>query len=264
MVRNHARRFLAAVLAVMTLCSMFTFTANAASNLAVIYYKGYTSPYIHYQTSNGSWTTAPGLKMEKNNEAEGYTHKYTIDLGSKTSTKLCFNNGNGAWDNNGGKDHTAVAGNNYYVTSGTFVSTLKADVTADKAVANTNETINFTTTASGGYTTYQYKYAFTNLDTKEVSETSYSDSKTYSKSFTVAGSYQAKVSVKDYSGKVVTDTVNFTVESKEFKVTSFEVTPVKNVGLYEFANMKVTATGGSGQYFYKYTYSIYGQEPYNL
>lgn len=214
MVTNHARRFLAAVLAVMTLCSMFTFTANAASNLAVIYYKGYTSPYIHYQTSSGSWTTAPGFKMEKNNEVEGYTHKYTIDLGSKTSTKLCFNNGSGTWDNNGSKDYTAVAGNNYYVTSGSFVSTLKADVTVDKTVTGTNEEIKFTTIASGGYTTYQYKYAFTNLDTKEVTETTYSDSNTYSKAFTVAGSYQAKVSVKDYSGKVVTDTINFTVESK--------------------------------------------------
>ena len=260
MIKNHAKRLLAAVLAMVTLASMFTFAANAATNLAVIYYRGYTSPYIHYQTSSGSWTTAPGYAMEKNNEVEGYTHKYTINLGSKTSTKLCFNNGSGTWDNNNSQDYTAKTGNNYYVTKGTFVSTLKADVKVNKTTADVNEALSFTASASGGYTDYQYKFTFTNLDTNKVTETKYSSSVGCSQSFTEAGNYKATVSVKDYAGTVATDYVNFTVESKEFKVTSFEVTPVKNVGLYEFANMKVNAVGGSGQYFYKYTYSIYGQE----
>lgn len=260
MLKSYAKRLLAAVLAMVTLASMFTFVANAATNLAVIYYRGYTNPYIHYQTSSGSWTTAPGFKMEKNNEAEGFTHKYTIDLGSKTSTKLCFNNGSGTWDNNNSQDYTAKAGNNYFITPGTFVSTLKTDVTVNKSTVGVNEAVTFTAVPSGGYTDYEYKFTFLNIDTKQVTETKYSSSKTYTQAFTVAGSYKATVSVRDYAGSIVTDHVMFEVESKEFQVTNFEVTPVTNVGLYEFANMKVTATGGTGQYFYKYTYSIYGQE----
>ena len=87
--------------------------------------------------------------MEKNNEVEGYTHKYTIKLGSKTSTKLCFNNGSGTWDNNNSQDYRAKTGNNYYVTNGTFVSTLKAD---SKNGANYKFYAGTYTFANGKYT----------------------------------------------------------------------------------------------------------------
>ena len=41
---------------------------NRTSKLTTttIYYKGYDNPYIHYRIADGTWTTAPGVKMEEN------------------------------------------------------------------------------------------------------------------------------------------------------------------------------------------------------
>ena len=85
---------------------------KASENVVTIYYKGYSTPYIHYQVGNGSWTDAPGYKMTSTNEKTGYTHKYTIDLGTSTYANVCFNNGNGSWDSRNGQ--------NYHFEKGTY------------------------------------------------------------------------------------------------------------------------------------------------
>ena len=85
---------------------------KASENVVTIYYKGYSTPYIHYQVGNGSWTDAPGNKMTSTNEKTGYTHKYTIDLGTSTYANVCFNNGNGSWDSRNGQ--------NYHFEKGTY------------------------------------------------------------------------------------------------------------------------------------------------
>ena len=85
---------------------------KASENVVTIYYKGYSTPYIHYQVGNGSWTDAPGYKMTATNEKTGYTHKYTIDLGTSTYANVCFNNGNGSWDSRNGQ--------NYHFEKGTY------------------------------------------------------------------------------------------------------------------------------------------------
>ena len=85
---------------------------NAAKNVVTIYYKGYSTPYIHYQVGNGNWTAVPGVAMTSTNEKSGYTHKYTIDLGSATYANACFNNGNGSWDSRNGQ--------NYHFEKGTY------------------------------------------------------------------------------------------------------------------------------------------------
>ena len=95
--------------------------ANTNTNTVTIYYyKSWSNKYIHYQIGNGTWTTAPGKKMDKYST---YYGKITIDLGSATSMKACFNNGGNTWDNNGGKDYTFTAGTytvkNGKITSGT-------------------------------------------------------------------------------------------------------------------------------------------------
>ena len=85
---------------------------KASENVVTIYYKGYSTPYIHYQVGNGSWTDAPGNKMTSTNEKTGYTHKYTINLGTSTYANVCFNNGNGSWDSRNGQ--------NYHFEKGTY------------------------------------------------------------------------------------------------------------------------------------------------
>jgi glycosidase len=78
---------------------------------ATVYYSsqslGWTTVNIHYQPAGGSWTTVPGLGMEA--ACTGWW-KRTVDLGTATSLKAAFNNGNGTWDNNNSADYTIPSG----------------------------------------------------------------------------------------------------------------------------------------------------------
>lgn len=83
-----------------------------------IYYKTTnSSEYIHYQLNGGSWTTAPGKKMN-DSEVAGYK-VYVIDVADANSVvTACFNNGNGSWDNNGGKNYKINGANAVTIENG--------------------------------------------------------------------------------------------------------------------------------------------------
>ncbi|MGC0333782.1 glycosidase [Streptomyces sp. SAI-170] len=78
---------------------------------ATVYYSsqslGWTTVNLHYQPAGGSWTAVPGIGMQA--ACTGWW-KQTVDLGSATSLKAAFNNGNGTWDNNNGADYTIPSG----------------------------------------------------------------------------------------------------------------------------------------------------------
>ncbi|MEU7209284.1 carbohydrate binding domain-containing protein [Streptomyces sp. NPDC044989] len=80
-------------------------------NRATVYYStrtlGWTTANLHYQPSGGSWTTVPGVGMRA--ACAGWWKK-DVDLGTATSMRAAFNNGNGVWDNNKGADYTLSAG----------------------------------------------------------------------------------------------------------------------------------------------------------
>ena len=63
---------------------------------------GANSTYVHYRVNKGgiagTWTTAPGVKMEA--ACDGYV-KYTVDNPDQDEVEFVFNNGSGQWDNNG-------------------------------------------------------------------------------------------------------------------------------------------------------------------
>ncbi|CAH1208194.1 hypothetical protein PAECIP111893_02856 [Paenibacillus plantiphilus] len=88
--------------------------SNNGNTVTVYYKKGYATPYIHYRPEGGTWTTAPGVKMDES-EIPGYA-KYTIDLGTSTATRVeaAFNNGSGQWDSNGQKNYFFNKGDNTY------------------------------------------------------------------------------------------------------------------------------------------------------
>ena len=73
------------------------------------------STYIHYQKPDGTWTKAPGEKMKL--ETSGYYtagyNSITLDIGTATKLKCCFNNGSNQWDNNGGNDYTIETNASY-------------------------------------------------------------------------------------------------------------------------------------------------------
>ncbi|MFH8935481.1 carbohydrate binding domain-containing protein [Streptomyces griseosporeus] len=84
---------------------------SGTGKTATVYYStqslGWTTVNLHYQPAGGTWTTVPGLGMES--ACTGWW-KRTVDLGSATSLKAAFNNGNGTWDNNNGADYTVPSG----------------------------------------------------------------------------------------------------------------------------------------------------------
>ncbi|MBW7475412.1 hypothetical protein K0T92_11690 [Paenibacillus oenotherae] len=92
------------------------------NNTVTIYYKrGFTTPYIHWRPEGGTWTTAPGQAMA-NSEVAGYS-KVTLTIGSAARAEVCFNNGSGTWDSNGGSNYFFNAGTSTFdsgtITAGT-------------------------------------------------------------------------------------------------------------------------------------------------
>ncbi|WP_326698242.1 alpha-amylase family glycosyl hydrolase [Streptomyces sp. NBC_01754] len=98
--------------------------APGTGNTATVYYStqtlGWTTTNLHHQPAGGEWTAVPGLGMRS--ACTGWWKK-DVDLGTATSMKAAFNNGNGVWDNNNGDDYTLAAG----------VSTVKDRVVAKDA-----------------------------------------------------------------------------------------------------------------------------------
>ncbi|MBW7475415.1 hypothetical protein K0T92_11705 [Paenibacillus oenotherae] len=92
------------------------------NNTVTIYYKrGFSTPYIHWRPEGGTWTAVPGVAMA-NSEVAGYS-KITLSIGSAARAEVCFNNGSGTWDSNGGSNYMFNTGTSTYdsgtITSGT-------------------------------------------------------------------------------------------------------------------------------------------------
>lgn len=84
----------------------------STNNTVTIYYNNnsWGQAYIHYQQANGTWTSVPGEKMTATSEVSGYRWKATINLGSNSSTQVCFNDGNNNWDSQNGANYTVSTG----------------------------------------------------------------------------------------------------------------------------------------------------------
>lgn len=90
---------------------------GTTSNIITVYYKtGWDTAYIHYKVGDGSWTTAPGVKMSASDRS-GY-QSITIDLGNETTLTACFNNGNGNWDSKNGSNYSFGSAGTYTVQDG--------------------------------------------------------------------------------------------------------------------------------------------------
>lgn len=206
--------------------------SQSSTKEAVIYYRGYLNPNIHYQVGNGSWTTVPGVAMEKSTEKDGYTHKYIIPLGNAETAKLCFNDGNGNWDNNNGNDYTVSEGINTFITQNANVPQLKINsFTSDceNGITNINVGNFFVVDVQGGYEAYQYEFIYKNLGTNETETENY---KFYNKAghwFRTAGNYMVTVNVKDVAGTIVSESLYLTVEDNNVEFSSFNVTPNSDI-----------------------------------
>ncbi|CAG6392458.1 alpha-amylase family glycosyl hydrolase [Streptomyces cocklensis] len=168
--RHHRRTGpgpLAAALAVVTgllaalLPALSTGAAPAAAatgNTATVYYSTTASDWsaydLHWAPDGGSWTTVPGVAMDA--ACTGWVKK-TVDLGTATGWQATFTNGQGTWDNNGGK--------NYALGTGTITVKNGAIAHSDPCAGGTTDpppgtsaTV-FYSTATVGWTTVDLHYA---------------------------------------------------------------------------------------------------------
>ena len=190
--------------------------ADVVLNQITIYYKGYSTPYIHYQTGSGTWTTAPGKAMTKTSELSGYTHKYTIDLGNATYANVCFNDGNNNWDSRNGANYYFEKGT-YTYSNGTITvyqpsqpKELSGNISLSSQKVSVNQSVTVTASATGGTAPYQYKYSYTK-NNKETLIKDFSTSVSASFKPDTVGTYSVKVIIKDAAGATIQKTVNLTV-----------------------------------------------------
>ncbi len=199
--------------------------SKTALNNAVIYYRGYENPYIHYKVGNGSWTSDAGIPMTKNMERRGYTHKYVIELADSSETTFYFSDGNDNIDNNNGQYFIASKGLNYYVTEN-VCDPIVVKLTNDfNSIADVDKCGNFYAEASGGYVPYQYQFIYENLTTGEEKVYDYDDYSNDGYYFREVGDYKVTVNVKDFADNVASDSMIVTVEEFPFEFTEFNVKP---------------------------------------
>lgn len=132
--------------------------ATDAGNTATVFYStastGWAAYNLHWAPDGGTWTAVPGVAMES--ACAGWVKK-TVDLGSATGWQATFNNGQGTWDNNGGK--------NYALGTGTITVKDGAIAHSDPCAGGTTDpppgtsaTV-FYSTATVGWTTVNLHYA---------------------------------------------------------------------------------------------------------
>ncbi len=194
-----------------------------------IYYNGYANPNIHYQVGSGSWTNVPGVAMLPTNEVAGFTHKYTISLGSESYANVCFNDGYGHWDSRNGANYRFEKGR--YTLSNGVITKLDGEASGlNVKLQNLNDvypikkTVDLMSEAVGGTAPYEYKYTCTHNGV----ETTVSDFNFYSRSYyqiNEPGEYTFTVYLKDSTGRIVLDSK--TVEVKTVSIRSFTADKTK-------------------------------------
>ncbi len=179
-------------------------------NSATIYYKGYSDPYIHYQVGSGSWTTAPGVKMEESSEVSGFTHKYVIYIGDQGYANVCFNDGGSSWDTNGGNNYKFEPGKYTYQNGViTQIGNKKLEIESVKFTPENSgigiyEIVKGEVHATGGTAPYQYQFASWRYGELTILQ-DYSEDNTFSHQFIDEGPYNLIVNVKDAAGTVVSN-----------------------------------------------------------
>ncbi|MEE1061939.1 MAG: starch-binding protein [Ruminococcus sp.] len=186
-------------------------------NNAVVYYRGYNTPTLHYSINGGAFNT---VEMTNNLERRGYLYKYVIELDQKSDVKLYFSDKNGKIDDNNGYNFTAYTGLNYYVTEN-VKPPLTAKISNDfDSLADVNQSVMFNVEVSGGYAPYQYQFIYKNLKTGKIIEKTYRDNFDLGEYINDEGDYLITVNVKDYSDTVVSASETITCKDMDFEFTS--------------------------------------------
>ncbi|WP_435191690.1 carbohydrate binding domain-containing protein [Streptomyces sp. bgisy126] len=129
--------------------------AATVENATTVHYwtktKNWARYNLHYAPDGGSWTTVPGTAMEA--ACDGWVKK-TVTLGAAAGLQATFNDGNGTWDNNGGKNY--VLGTGAITVKDGVVA--HSDPCADTPPAESRKATVYYSTASLGWSTANVHY----------------------------------------------------------------------------------------------------------
>ena len=196
-------------------------------NKTTVYYKAsssWTSAYIHYKV-DGEWTKVPGVKMTKTTEVEGYNYKFTIDLGDTTTTTVCFNNGNGAWDSRNQANYTLGVGN--YGIKNQSIEKLQLEygvsLSTDKASGSVDGITNISATVLCGTAPYSYEYEIQKdgVVVENYVTTSESNTNIFAWNTDSEGAFDITVTVTDANGNVVLDKISDYAVKNTNKITVY-------------------------------------------
>ncbi|MEE1125171.1 MAG: starch-binding protein [Acutalibacteraceae bacterium] len=194
-------------------------------NNAVIYYRGYENPNIHYKVGNGAWVSSKGIPMEANKERRGYTHKYVVELNQQTQTTFYFSDEKGSIDNNNGANYTAGKGVSYYVTENVAEPLTVKMTNIFNSIADVDMYGNFFAEAKGGYEPYEYRFVYQHIESGSETSRDYSEYSNAGEYFRKVGDYRVTAYVKDFSDNIVSTSMIITVKDFPFEFSDFSVTP---------------------------------------
>ena len=240
---------------------------DTTDNLVVIYYVGYYSPYIHYQVENGSWTNAPGYKMTATDEKDGYSHKYVINLGDKNYANVCFNDGNGNWDSNNGRNYRFDKGT-YTFKNGVITQVEddkfgieSFDITPADGKITVGNFIDMKVKLKNATSDAVSKFTYLDSNDHEVTIYNYTGASGCSWQFNKSGTYRVRVYSKENYGStnyVMAEKTVTVAEKQPLKINQFNIN--SNAGSVPFCdnvNMSVNASGGKAPYQYEFAMNQY-------
>ena len=240
---------------------------DTTDNLVVIYYVGYYSPYIHYQVENGSWTNAPGYKMTATDEKDGYSHKYVINLGDKNYANVCFNDGNGNWDSNNGKNYRFNKGT-YTFKNGVITPVEddkfgieSFDITPADGKITVGDFIDMKVKLKNATSDAVSKFTYLDSNNHEVTIYDYTGASGCSWQFNKSGTYRVRVYSKEGYGStnyVMAEKTVTVAEKQPLKINQFNINSnAGSVPFYDNVNMSVNASGGKAPYQYEFAMNQY-------
>ena len=223
------------------------------SNYVIIYHKTDGKTYIHWRPLGGSedsWTKAPGEQMSAS-EIDGY-EKIVLNVGTATGAEVCFNNGSGAWDNNGGSNYTFPMGTNTFnagkITTGdpngNTATVLKVSASVTGGTYNSAQTVKLT--ASDSSATIYYT-----LDGSKPT----TSSEKYKEAITISETTTLKAIAVDSQGNTsAINTQKYIIKDEEIidpPPVEITVSADKSGGVYtQSQTVKLTASDSSATIYY--------------
>ncbi|MEE0266349.1 MAG: carbohydrate binding domain-containing protein [Acutalibacteraceae bacterium] len=204
---------------------------DCRNKAAVIYYKGFITPYIEYKIEDGSWESAPGYAMQINSEADGYSHKYVIPLDKTEHTvSVRIHDGNGNYDTD---IYTVYAGVNRIQSPDIEPQEIRLNYKTnlpDDGTIDSTQLYILELSPEGGFAPYRYKFIDTNVTNNTTFEGNFSaNSNTAHILYTTPGEYIYTVTVQDQVGNQATLSFNLTAKLPETAISHFKISPDKDI-----------------------------------